>query len=153
MDVYRIVRKKYSKDLSGLGARMFGGRWNSKGVAVVYSAESISLAAFELAVHTPLTLMPKDLIMMRISLPKIRNMQYVELDNLPKKWDKHPPIKKTQKMGDEFVQANEALLLRVPSAVIPNEFNYLINPTHTLMAKVKITATRPFQFDSRLFFK
>lgn len=153
MIVYRLSKQAYIKDLSGRGAELNGGRWNSKGTAVVYTSSSRALAVLEVAVHTPLGLMPSDYFMATIELPDNAEIFKPHTDQLPEKWNSNPLIKATQQIGDNFVKADRYLALQVPSATVAGDFNYLLNPSHPDFKAVKIINIEFFEFDSRLFKK
>jgi RES domain-containing protein len=153
MIVYRLSKQAYINDLSGRGAELNGGRWNSKGTAVVYTSSSRALAVLEVAVHTPLGFMPSDYFMVTIELPDSSAIFKPGIDQLPEKWNSNPLIKATQQIGDSFVKANMYLALQVPSATVAGDFNYLLNPLHIDFKSVKIIAADLFEFDSRLFKK
>jgi RES domain-containing protein len=153
MIVYRLSKQAYINDLSGRGAELNGGRWNSKGTAVVYTSSSRALAVLEVAVHTPLGFMPSDYFMATIELPDHSEIFKPEINQLPEKLNSNPLIKATQQIGDSFVKANKYLALQVPSATVAGDFNYLLNPFHIDFKSVKIIATDFFEFDSRLFKK
>lgn len=150
MIVYRLCKRQFSLDLSGKGAEMYGGRWNSKGIPLVYTSQSRSLAFAEIAMHIPLGIIPKDYCLVTIRIPD--NAEALELTeaDMPKDWRLNPHSHSTQKIGDAFVVAAKQLVLRVPSAVVPGDFNYLLNPAHPKMSKVSIEGVEPFEFDSRL---
>lgn len=153
MIVYRLSKQAYIHDLSGRGAELNGGRWNSKGTAVVYTSSSRALAVLEVAVHTPLGFMPSDYFMATIELPDNAEIFKPGIDQLPEKWNNNPFIKATQQIGDSFVKANKYLALQVPSATVAGDFNYLLNPLHPDFKAVKIINAEFFEFDSRLFKK
>ncbi|UOE50164.1 RES family NAD+ phosphorylase [Mucilaginibacter sp. SMC90] len=153
MIVYRLSKQAYIKDLSGRGAELNGGRWNSKGTAVVYTSSSRALAVLEVAVHTPLGFIPSDYFMATIELPNDSAIFKLEVDQLPEKWNSNPLIKATQQIGDSFVKASKYLALQVPSATVAGDFNYLLNPLHPDFKSVKIITADFFEFDSRLFKK
>jgi len=153
MIVYRLSKQAYINDLSGRGAELNGGRWNSKGTSVVYTSSSRALAVLEVAVHTPLGFIPSDYFMATIELPDNSEIFKSEIDQLPEKWNSNPLIKATQQIGDSFVKANKYLALQVPSATVAGDFNYLLNPLHPDFKSVKIIAAEFFEFDSRLFKK
>jgi RES domain-containing protein len=153
MIVYRLSKQAYINDLSGRGAELNGGRWNSKGTAVVYTSSSRALAVLEVAVHMPLGFMPSDYFMAAIELPENAEVLNPPIDQLPEKWNSNPLIKGTQQIGDSFVKANQYLALQVSSATVAGDFNYLLNPSHPDFKSVKIIAVDFFQFDSRLFNK
>lgn len=148
MNVYRIARSIYAEDLSGTGARMVGGRWNSKGMALLYTAESRALAAMELAVRVDFSRKPKDLVMITISIPK--DAKIIVPDTLPEDWHQFPHRALTRQLGDDFALEGKGLILKVPSAVVKGDYNYLINPFHSGFKHVRILNTTPFNFDERL---
>lgn len=153
MILYRLSKKTYINDLSGRGAEVNGGRWNSKGTPVIYTASSRALAVLEVAVHTPLGIIPTNYFMATIELKNNSKIQTVDIDNLDANWNSNPLVKATQFIGDRFVNTNEYLALKVPSATVPGDFNYLLNPAHPDFKSVKIIKTEAFEFDSRLFKK
>ncbi len=151
MEVYRLSKLKYAKTLSGYGAALFGNRWNSKGVEVIYTAESRALAMAEVAVHLTVATLPKNFMMMEITIPDRIKVIDVDPALLKPNWNEFPHHMHTQQIGDEFVQSNAGLLLRVPSAVVQGDFNYVINPSHKDFSKVEITTVSEFPFDKRIF--
>ncbi|WP_448700808.1 RES family NAD+ phosphorylase [Mucilaginibacter sp. AW1-3] len=153
MILYRLSKQQYINDLSGRGAELTGGRWNSKGIPVLYTAESRALAAIEIAVHIPLGIIPSNYYLAAIELPGPDRIARIEIADLPARWDSHPFIKITQRAGDIFIKENKHLALQVPSATVKGDHNYLINPNHVDFKKVKVISTEPFEFDSRLFKK
>jgi len=153
MIVFRLSKTKYSHDLSGKGAEKAGGRWNSKGVALVYTGESRALCTTEIAVHTPLGILPKDFELVTIDIPDSIKIFELNLKVLPADWRSIPHSGTTQELGDQFIKAGKHAVLKVPSAVVPGDFNYLINPFHKDFHKVKIAKTEKFDFDGRLFLK
>ena len=150
MIVYRLSKKIYTEDLSGKGAEIAGGRWNSKGVAIVYAGQSIALCVTEIAVHIPLGILPKDYCLVHIDVPE---HSILEVKKLPKNWNTFPHPHDTQKIGDKFVKENKFLVLKVPSAAVQGEFNFLLNPRHSGFNGVKIAKVENFNFDKRLFLK
>ncbi len=146
--VFRISREKYSQDLSGTGARRYGGRWNPKGVSMLYTADSRALAAMELAVRIDLNDLPTDLVIINLALPI--NGQMAVLEALPKGWDAHPPTAASQQIGKNFVAEGKYLTLKVPSVTIRGDYNYLLNPLHPQFELVKILSVEPFFLDARL---
>ncbi len=150
MIVYRLSRSKYSHDLSGKGAEMAGGRWNSKGIALVYTGQNISLCMAEVAVHMPLGIVPKDYELIHIEIPE-EEIQELSKKELPEDWRDQLSMNETQQIGNDFVKKSSKMVLKVPSMVVQGEFNYLINPNHKNTGKVQIKKTEPFRFDARLF--
>jgi RES domain-containing protein len=148
MNVYRIARSLYAEDLSGTGARMVGGRWNTKGIALLYTAESRALAAMELAVRVDFSRKPKDLVMITIGMPD--EAEIAEPNTLPEDWYQYPHRALTRQIGDAFVMEGKALALKVPSAIVKGDFNFLINPQHPDFKHVHILHMTSFDFDERL---
>ena len=153
MKVYRIERGKYlDSTLSGIGAsKSQGFRWNSLDTFLVYTSESRALASLEVTAHLDLTEdLPSDRFIVEIEIPEETIIQEVNVEDLPKNWTNIPPTTSTQYIGDDFVKDGVAAVLRVPSCIIPEESNYLINPTHPDSKNISVKRTRPFKFDSRL---
>ena len=151
MIVFRLSKAKFSRDLSGKGAEKAGGRWNSKGVALIYTSETRALCATEIAVHTPLGNMPLDYEIISIEIPDTIPIKGLSKEELPNDWKSLPHSHSTQQIGDQFISKEKHLVLKVPSAVIQGEFNYLINPKHKDFSQISIKDTEPFSFDKRLF--
>lgn len=151
MIVYRLANKKYAQNLSGIGAELTGGRWNSKGTRMLYTADSRALCMAEIAVHTPMGIIPKDYYLITIELPNYPHTPQIIPDGLSQHWKRFPYDQETQAIGNDFITNSKALYLIVPSAVVPGDFNILINPLHHDFSKVKILKTEKFDFDERLF--
>jgi len=152
MVVYRIEREKYlSSTLSGIGAsRTKGYRWNSLHTQLVYTAESRALATLEIAVHLDLSQdLPMDRHYVEIEIPDDLLILEVRHNDLPSGWDSKPPTLITQIIGDDFVEQGEAAVLKVPSSIVPQESNYLINPNHPDSKRIMVKSTTPMVFDSR----
>lgn len=151
MLVYRLSKERFKNDLSGKGAEIAGGRWNSKGFAVLYTSESRALCTTEIAVHTPLGILPNDFYLITIEFPDDAEIKEIKIAQLPENWKNIPHINDTQQIGNKFIKEKKYLILKVPSAVVQGDFNYLINPAHKDFDKVKIKKTEKFEFDKRLF--
>ncbi|MBO9617673.1 MAG: RES family NAD+ phosphorylase [Niabella sp.] len=150
MIFYRLVNEAYREDLSGYGSFLYGGRWNSKGLYALYGAEHISLAALEIVVNYDrgmYKLIPR-YYLLTLEVPETEVVQ-ISNDALKKKWTED--FSYTQFMGDQFLRQNRHLVLRVPSAVIPEEYNLLLNPRHKDNGKVKIIESKLYGLDNRLF--
>lgn len=150
MIVFRLSKKIYADDLSGKGAELFGGRWNSKGKSMIYTAQSIALCVAEIAVHTPLGNIPKDYELVHLKIP---DDSLLELKRLPVDWKTFPHSNSTQEIGDKFLKNNKFLVMKVPSAAVQGEFNYVINPRHKDSSKIKIIKIEKFSFDERIFLR
>jgi RES domain-containing protein len=144
---FRVTRRPYA-DLSGEGARLVGGRWNSPGRAALYLAESRALAILETLVHLDLDeqTIPPDYVLMDIDLSMLAGKSgwLAEGPAVP------PSDADCRAIGDEFLAARRALALRVPSVMVPHASNYVVNPAHPLIGQVQVKAIDPFAFDRRL---
>ena len=150
MTVFRIGKARYIRDLSGEGARLYGGRWNKKGAAVVYTAENRSLATVEYLVHVPISLLPRDLFIAAITIPDDTHYEQISVVDLPDDWATHPAPFSLAALGEAWLRRNETVLLKVPSAVVRGEWNFLINPKHESFKGIAITTVEPYRFDVRL---
>jgi RES domain-containing protein len=150
MLLYRITRSVYANDLSGTGARLYGGRWNNVGRAMVYTASSQSLAILEALVHLPTAIIPDDFCLITIDAPE--DVFVADTSLFPPNWNAYPEPEILKRTGDFFLKQNQHLLMKVPSAIVKKEYNYLINPVHSKVHDVKVINTEPFTFDERLLF-
>ena len=150
MLVYRIARKDVVKDLSGTGAKLYGGRWNHKGTPVVYTSETRALATVEFLVHVSLSNAPKGLMIATIEIPDSIVPEDAPRTWLPKGWREFPPPREVADLGTQWAKAGKSLLLRVPSAVVEQEYNILIHPLHSDMRRVVLQQVEKFEFDKRL---
>ncbi|QLG45413.1 RES family NAD+ phosphorylase [Costertonia aggregata] len=151
MKLYRLSKEKYKDDLSGKGAERYGGRWNTKGMRMVYTSDSRALAKLEVAVHVSLNRLPRNYYMVTINIPDRLISTYESSMLKGKNWKNNPPIKFTQSEGDGFLRNKEGLALRVPSAVVQGDYNILINPEHPDIKKTSVLQVEKFDFDIRLF--
>ncbi|MGH8268411.1 MAG: RES family NAD+ phosphorylase [Steroidobacteraceae bacterium] len=133
----------------GRGAAQYPGRWNNPGVAVVYTAESRSLASLEVLVHTEDTRL---LAAVRwVTIPVDIDERLIEIaQHLPEDWRELPAPPSTREFGSQWVMQARSPVLRVPSIVVNGEFNYILNPRHTDFGQLKVGAPVPFSFDPRL---
>jgi len=140
---WRLARKTFAR-LDGAGARLFGGRWNRRGQAVVYSAENLSLAVLEVIVHLELALedFPADYVKIAIEIPDALGIERIE--TLPR------TAAQTLEIGASWYASGTAVGLLVPSVIVPEEHNLLLNPGHPDFQRVKALPARPFRFDPRL---
>jgi RES domain-containing protein len=151
MEVFRLARKKYPIELSGKGASISGARWNSKGTEIIYCAQSRALAMAEVLVHLSLATLPNDFVMLTIDISDDISVEVLDLNKLSIDWNVFPCTFETPLLGDDFIRRNGACVLKVPSAVVKGDFNFLINPYHTDFYKIKITEQIDFPFDKRIF--
>ena len=146
---WRVVKKKHQQNaFSGEGARLFGGRWNSPGQAVIYCAETLSGALLEILVHGNRQLL-SHYIVYRLKFPQ-RVVSHVKIDQLPKQWRSSPPPNVLAEIGDDWYLHQRSAVLQVPSAVVPLENNYLLNPGHRDYRLVEIEGPIDYQVDGRL---
>jgi len=151
MKVFRLSKRKYATELSGKGAAKYGNRWNSKGTEIIYTSQSRALAVAEVAVHLSIATLPSDYVMIEIDIPNSIEIKTIEHKDLPINWKNHPPSVSTQKIGDAFIDAMEFCILKVPSVVVQDDFNFLINPYHKDFKKITIFEIKDFPFDKRIF--
>jgi RES domain-containing protein len=149
MIVYRICNEKFKDDLSGTGAKLFGGRWNTKGFAMLYTSEHISLSALEMLVHNNFQDFAVPLSLLKIQLPLPTKIKEIKNYKLKEDWQNDASF--TKFIGNEFVKSESDLFLKVPSAVVTEENNVLINPLHKDFKKVKIVEQKIFRTDKRFF--
>lgn len=151
MRLWRICRAIHAGEaFSGEGARLYGGRWNSPGVRVVYTSPSLALAAVETFVHLEPNLRPDDLVSIEAELPEAIAAAHLDPKSLPRKWYEIRDDS-LRKYGDRWIRAGKEIALHVPSAAIRGEWNVLINPGHFDFSKLKIGKPKPFDFDLRMF--
>ena len=149
MIIFRLAIEQYKDDLSGTGAKLFGGRWNFVGIPVLYTTENIALSALEILVRTDKNLIPPDYTLLKIDLPESMAVNSISKSKLKKGWQ--DDLEYTQFIGSEFIKNNGAPALKVPSAIIEEEHNFIINPNHSEFRKIKIRSFSKFRFDKRFF--
>ncbi|MBX2907006.1 MAG: RES family NAD+ phosphorylase [Taibaiella sp.] len=148
MLVYRISDCRFIDDLSGKGAALYGGRWNSKDTHILYTAQSASLALLEAVVH--LGKMPRaGFCMATIEIPD-KLPSPVKQEVLPPDWCSNPGPDALKQIGDRFISDGRFLALPVPSVVMPEEYNYLLNPAHPLFKSAKLKSIKPLNIDERI---
>lgn len=148
--LWRLCRETHAvSTFSGDGAFRYGGRWSPPGLAVVYCAESRSLAAMEILVHHLGTEIFK-LARWTVTAADVPETVIEKPTHVPKNWRELPPVTEVQGFGAEWVREARSAGLRVPSSVVLGEFNYLLNPAHADFAKITVGKPEPFDFDSRL---
>lgn len=150
LSVWRITSKKFTKSaFKGEGARLYGGRWNTPGTPLIYTAESKSLAVLEILVHLDSPDLLRKFVLFDV---KTDDSLVTHLDpaSLPKDWRRDPPPPDAQSIGDEWASSARSAVLRVPSAIVTGEFNFLLNPRHPDFGRLKIGQPQSFFFDPRL---
>ncbi len=151
MLVYRLSRSKYADDLSGTGAAIAGGRWNKKGRAVLYCSEAPALALLEIVVNIP-PMFQSDLQLLTLKIPD-EKVKSIEKEKLPEYWFHYPAPRILAEIAEEFYRDQELLGLKVPSAVVHQQYNILINPRSKHFTEIKVNSLEPFVFDPRLYKK
>ena len=151
MIVYRIGKTKYAGDLKGEGARLFGGRWNNKMVGCVYTSESRALAVLEYTVNVNIDDIPRALSITVIEIPD-RTLSILNETDLPGDWKLSPAPSSTKDFGSKLLLAAAEPVIKIPSTIIPAEFNFLLNPQHPDSKKFKITGIVDFVYDVRIKF-
>lgn len=147
---WRIIKAKHAVSaFSGSGAKIHGGRWNSPGIAAVYTASSISLAMLEILVHLQAQELMARYVVFEVSFDE-KLMTVIDPAALPKAWRRSPAQVSVQQCGDQWIGSGRSAVLRLPSAIVPNEWNYLLNPAHTDFAKIVIGSKQQIKFDPRL---
>lgn len=152
MKIWRLTSQRHAHHaFDGEGARLYGGRFNHPGEAVVYCAATLSLAALELLVHLDVSQVPEDRVALSATIPPDFPIRELEVGDLPKDWRAYPAPEGLKDLGTAWIRSRETAVLSVPSAIVPVERNFLLNPNHPDMAKVEIGDPQPFAFDPRLW--
>lgn len=145
--LYRITRDKYSKDLSGQGASIVGGRWNKKGTSLLYASTSLPLAVLETSVHLIKDLNIRDFVVVQYVIPSNMHIDTIYESDLPSNWKDIPHNSFTQEFGTEWIEKEETCILSVPSVILPSERNFLLNPNHNNYKHLTINKIDPIAFD------
>lgn len=151
MIVYRIGKTKYARDLKGEGARLFSARWNHKMVACLYTSESRALALLEYTVNVNIDDIPRALSITTIEIPN-KPIIILTDEDLPGNWKDYPAPSSTKDFGSKLLLAATEPFIQIPSTIIPNEFNYLLNPIHPDSIQFKILEISDFSYDVRIKF-
>lgn len=149
--LFRISTSEYINDITGMGARIYGGRWNHTGYPAVYTSGSRSLAALEFLVHVPMALAPENLSIVEINILENIERESINESQLPSNWRDYPAPEQLANIGTNWIKLKSSLLLDIPSAVVVKEVNTLINPLHPDIKFVDLINIEKFSFDSRLF--
>lgn len=149
MRVWRLCKQKHAA-FDGEGARLAGGRWNRRGTPMIYTSESLSLAALEILVHGDPALLPPDLVAIPADIPDSIRIEPLDDDSLPRDWRRTPAPDSLAKIGSAWAASARTPVLSVPSAVVPRERNYLLNPEHPDFVKIRKGDPQPFSLDPRL---
>ncbi len=150
MRIWRICRKPVARSpLDGRGGLVVAGRWHTPRRLVSYSSESLALASLEVLVHSDLDLLPDDLMAIEIDVPPKVKVAEVKVRDLLRNWRKHPAPSRLQTIGNEWLDRGRTTLLKVPSALVPTESNFLVNPMHPGFSELRVVRRFKFAFDSR----
>ena len=150
--VYRVLRKPYARaPFDGEGAYLYGGRWSSPGTRLAYTSEHQSLAMLEYFVHLDADEAPPDLVLVTAEIPNDLPKERIAVDELLSQWRRSPAPAELARIGDEFVRKAERCVLIVPSALAPNENNWLLNPQHAGFGRVVVSGIEPLSYDPRMF--
>lgn len=148
MIVYRIGKSTFGKDLTGEGARIFGGRWNQKGTPCIYTSSTKSLCILEYSANVPAIDLPPNPVITTLEIPD--SSVLTRIGKLPLNWKKSPASFLTRDFGTRLLKKNKFLVIRIPSVIVTDEYNYIINPLHPRMREVKIVSVEKYAYDTRI---
>jgi RES domain-containing protein len=149
MIVYRLASTQYANDLTGEGARLFGGRWNHPGFACLYASDSRALAVLEYSVNTGADHIPSALLIITIDTGTA-GIEEIPESVLPADWKEIPAPSSTKDFGSAILRSSKTAVIKIPSAIISSEHNFLLNPAHPDARKFKILALTDFYYDLRI---
>jgi RES domain-containing protein len=148
MILHRLTTGKYAHDISGEGSRIFGGRFNPVGLATLYTSENISLCILEILVRASKATIPDNYTLISLEIPD-NGITIIQHNKLKKDWQHD--LDYTQGIGEDFLKEKQSFCLKLPSAIVPQENNFLLNPLHADFKKVKIVSAELLELDKRLF--
>ncbi len=143
--------RRISSALTGEGAFLFGARWNRAGTRVVYASDSLALSALEQFVHLDKAARRLQLVSLWLEIPDGVTIDILRIGDVPRDWRHEPPPLSTQELGNAWIGRGSSAILKVPSVIVPSEFNYVLNPAHIDFDRIKLAAQRPFSFNSRMW--
>ena len=147
---WRIAKRRHARTaFTGEGARLYGGRWNNPGTSIVYTAQSQSLAVLEMLVHFDSAELLEKYVLFEVGIDDSL-IAHVDSSRLTRTWRVAPPPTRVRAIGDDWIGSGISVVLRVPSALVPTENNFLLNPRHKDFPRLLIGKPMPFRFDSRL---
>jgi RES domain-containing protein len=150
--LWRLCRRVHGTTaFSGEGARRASGRWNHRGTSVAYATSTLSLAVLELFVHVDPDDAPDDLVAIEAHLPDDVVTETIDVASLPADWRAIPGPDALKDIGSAWVRTGRAPVLIVPSAIVPEESNFLLNPAHPDAGRLRVVGTRSFTFDPRMW--
>ena len=150
MRVWRLCSRRH-RAFDGEGARLRGGRWNHRGTRVVYTSATLSLVALEYFVNLDPDLLPPDLVATPADIPDAVRIQRMNVRELPRNWRDTPAPEALADLAAAWTSRRPTAVLAVPSAVVPPEWNYLLNPAHPDFRRIRIADAEPFRLDPRLW--
>jgi RES domain-containing protein len=148
MIIYRLAIEAFKDDLSGTGSKMYGGRWNVPGYPAIYTSENISLAVLEILVNTDKNNIPPGYHLLQLQIPDSLPIKVIKADTLKDKW--YSDIEYAQFIGTKFLESGKEVILKMPSAIVKQEYNFLLNPLHSDFKKINIKECSAFDVDIRL---
>lgn len=148
--LWRIARRPYALERLGVGARDAGGRWNVPGTPVIYTGRTVAIAALESFVHLA-GVLPPDLVLVRVVVPEGTSAETAAIADLPRDWNGLPPGPASMQFGTRWAREKRSLVLYVPSAIVPEETNGVLNPHHPEFVSVRMEIAREFRHDPRMF--
>lgn len=151
MIIYRLVLETFKEDMSGTGSKLFGGRWNFPGISAIYTAENISLAVLEILVNTDKNNIPPAYYLLKLHVPDNLPVKVITNSGLKESW--YSDFEYAQYIGSNFLKSGKECILKIPSAIVKEEYNFLLNPAHTDFKKITIKESVPFDLDIRLLKK
>ncbi len=150
MRIWRIFRKSFSRSpLDGRGGLVVAGRWHTPRRLISYASESLALASLEVLVHSDVDLLPSDLVAVEVDVPAKVKIEEIKVKDLPRTWRKHPGSRRLQDLGNDWLDRGRTVVLRVPSALVPTESNFLVNPLHPAFREIRVVRRFKFTFDER----
>lgn len=149
MNIYRLAKGNFAKDLTGEGSRLSGGRWNHIGIPCLYSSESRALALLEYSVNIGFYSIPRALSMVTIDVPEDKIWE-VKVLSMPSNWKAAQAPAETKDYGTGILSELKSLIIKIPSAIIEEEFNYLINPLHKDISSIKVVNIVNFVYNLRI---
>lgn len=151
MRIWRICRRAFARrPLEGRGGLLAPGRWHTARRLVAYASESLALASLEVLVHCDVDLLPADLVAVEVEVPPALDVHEIRVSALPGSWRRYPGPRRLQEIGDRWLDQAQTAVLRVPSAVVPTESNFLINPIHPAFRELRIVRRFGLALDERL---
>ena len=147
--VWRLTQPQFADELDGEGSRLFAGRWNSQGRSALYAASRLSLAVLEVYVNIPQELRDNLPLLraVQVAIPSDADTTQVSPEQLARFMAQSDPMAASRRVGDDWLDRGETLVLEVPSVLVPEETNLVLNPAHPRMREIKIVSARTFHFD------